>query len=168
MVTGCPEGTYGAGCSSQCPGCRNDGMCDSVTGQCKCTPGFIGDICDQSKTYSCRTAFIRPQTNKIYLLGLRKLQWITQFLSATGGPGFLLEDKEMGKNTKLENFVYISNVFICIINEYYSMYRFYIILDIFLYFIIDFMQTVLMTRTNDWVVWLTDWLIDWLISEPWF
>lgn len=24
-------------------------MCDSVTGQCKCTPGFMGDICDQSK-----------------------------------------------------------------------------------------------------------------------
>lgn len=62
----------------------------------------------------------------------------------------------MGKNTKLENFVYISNVFICIINEYYSMYRFYIILDIYLYFIIDFMQTTLMTRTNDWVVWLQD------------
>lgn len=74
MVTGCPEGTYGAGCSSQCPGCRNDGVCDSVTGQCKCTPGFIGDICDQSKTYSCCTALSRPQTNKIYLLGLRKLQ----------------------------------------------------------------------------------------------
>lgn len=72
----------------------------------------------------------------------------------------------MGKNTKLENFVYIGNVFICIINEYYSMYRFYIILDIYLYFIIDFVQTTLMTRTNDWVVWLTDWLR--LISEPWF
>lgn len=49
MVTGCPDGTYGAGCSSQCPGCRNGGVCDSVTGQCKCSPGFIGDICDQSK-----------------------------------------------------------------------------------------------------------------------
>lgn len=48
-----------------------------------------------------------------------------------GGLGFLLEDKEMGKNIKFENFVYISNVFICIINEYYSMYWFYIILDIY-------------------------------------
>lgn len=56
-----------------------------------------------------------------------------------GGLGFLLEDKEMGKNIKFENFVYFSNVFICIINEYYSMYWFYIILDIYLYFIIDFM-----------------------------
>lgn len=88
------------------------------------------------RTYSCCTAFSRPQTNKIYLLGLRKLQWITQFLSATGGLGFLLEDKEMGKNTKLENFVYISNVFICIINEYYSMYRFYIILDIYFFILL--------------------------------
>lgn len=55
-----------------------------------------------------------------------------------GGLGFLLEDREMGKDIKFENFVYISNVFICIINEYYSMYWFYIILDIYLYFIIDF------------------------------
>lgn len=63
MVTGCPEGTYGAGCSSQCPGCRNDGVCDSVTGQCKCTPGFIGDICDQSKDLYLLYS-IKSSTNK--------------------------------------------------------------------------------------------------------
>lgn len=33
-----------------------------------------------------------------------------------GGLGFLLEDKEMGKNIKFENFVFIINVFIGIIN----------------------------------------------------
>lgn len=53
-----------------------------------------------------------------------------------GGLGFLLEDKEMGKNIKFENFVYISNVFICIINEYYSMYWFYIILDIYFFILL--------------------------------
>lgn len=167
MVTGCPEGTYGAGCSSQCPGCRNDGVCDSVTGQCKCTPGFIGDICDQSKTYSCCTAFSRPQTNKIYLLGLRKLQWTTQFLSATGGLGFLLEDKEMGKNTKLENFVYISNVFICIIKrilQYVSiLHNFGYILVFYYWFYANNIND-----KDEWLGRLIDWLIDWLISEPWF
>lgn len=156
MVTGCPEGTYGAGCSSQCPGCRNDGMCDSVTGQCKCTPGFIGDICDQSKDLFLLYS-IQSSTNKQNIsFGIKEVAMNHPIFVCNRRSGFLLEDKEMGKNTKLENFVYISNVFICIINEYYSMYRFYIILDIFLYFIIDFMQTVLMTRTNDWVVWLQD------------
>lgn len=159
MVTGCPEGTYGAGCSSQCPGCRNDGVCDSVTGQCKCTPGFIGDICDQSKTYSCCTAFSRAQTNKIYLLGLRKLQWITQFLSATGGLGFLLEDKEMGKNTKLENFVYISNVFICIIKR---ILQYVSILHNFGYILV-FYYWFCANNINDKDEWLGR-LIDWLIE----
>lgn len=160
MVTGCPEGTYGAGCSSQCPGCRNDGMCDSVTGQCKCTPGFIGDICDQSKTYSCCTAFIRPQTNKIYLLGLRKLQWITQFLSATGGLGFLLEDKEMGKNTKLENFVSITNVFICIINR---ILQYVSILHNFGYILV-FYYWFYANNINDKDEWLGR-LVAWLVID---
>lgn len=114
MVTGCPEGTYGAGCSSQCPGCRNDGVCDSVTGQCKCTPGFIGDICDQSKDLFLLYG-IKSSTNKQNLsFGIKEV--------AMNHPIFVYnrrsdKDKEMGKNTKLENFVSITNVFICIINR---------------------------------------------------
>ena len=43
----CSEGTYGSDCKLKCD-CKNGGVCDHVTGQCKCLPGFHGQKCEQS------------------------------------------------------------------------------------------------------------------------
>lgn len=73
----------------------------------------------------------------------------------------------MGKNTKLENFVYISNVFICIIKrilQYVSiLHNFGYILVFYYWFYANNIND-----NDEWLGRLIDWLIDWLISEPWF
>ena len=38
----CPAGTFGIDCKDRCD-CYNGALCDHVSGQCKCLPGFQGD-----------------------------------------------------------------------------------------------------------------------------
>eukprot|EP00057_Strongylocentrotus_purpuratus_P031007 XP_783327.2 PREDICTED: receptor-type tyrosine-protein phosphatase F [Strongylocentrotus purpuratus] len=45
IVRGCPAGFWGRGCDQDCPNCLNGGICDDVTGECVCPPGFTGQLC---------------------------------------------------------------------------------------------------------------------------
>ena len=86
----CSSGTYGSACKP-CGQCKNDVVCDSVSGQCPpgCEIGWSGTRCDQgdlfiylfiylfvclySSTLSCRhtTAVYRlPIQNGVLLVGL--------------------------------------------------------------------------------------------------
>ena len=38
----CPPGTYGVDCKNRCD-CYNGALCDHVSGQCHCLPGFQGE-----------------------------------------------------------------------------------------------------------------------------
>ena len=38
----CPQGTYGVDCKNRCD-CYNGALCDHVSGQCHCLPGFQGE-----------------------------------------------------------------------------------------------------------------------------
>lgn len=42
------SGKWGAGCERVCD-CEQEASCHSITGQCQCPPGFIGDRCQFSK-----------------------------------------------------------------------------------------------------------------------
>ena len=43
----CPPGTFGVDCKNRCD-CYNGALCDHVSGQCHCLPGFQGE-----KVYIC-------------------------------------------------------------------------------------------------------------------
>ena len=36
-------------CADDCPVCYNGGVCDDVSGQCICAPGFSGTVCEKGK-----------------------------------------------------------------------------------------------------------------------
>ena len=38
----CPPGTFGVDCKNRCD-CYNGALCDHVSGQCHCLPGFQGE-----------------------------------------------------------------------------------------------------------------------------
>ena len=38
----CPPGTFGLSCKDRCD-CYNGALCDHVSGECRCLPGFQGD-----------------------------------------------------------------------------------------------------------------------------
>lgn len=40
----CDDGFYGESCAQSCK-CKNDGICNAVTGACTCIPGWTGDFC---------------------------------------------------------------------------------------------------------------------------
>jgi len=44
----CPSDRYGTQCLQQCQ-CENGGTCNPQTGECSCTPGWIGRLCEQRK-----------------------------------------------------------------------------------------------------------------------
>lgn len=44
----CPQGFYGLDCQQKCV-CMNGGLCDHVSGECACRPGWIGQRCNQSE-----------------------------------------------------------------------------------------------------------------------
>uniref|UniRef100_A0A672RKR7 receptor protein-tyrosine kinase n=1 Tax=Sinocyclocheilus grahami TaxID=75366 RepID=A0A672RKR7_SINGR len=43
---GCKAGLWGADCMKSCLSCANGGVCDDVTGECICPPGFKGHTCE--------------------------------------------------------------------------------------------------------------------------
>jgi len=45
LLVVCKKGRYGPSCSSYCE-CDNGATCDSVTGKCVCTDGYIGERCN--------------------------------------------------------------------------------------------------------------------------
>ncbi|KAK2910774.1 hypothetical protein Q8A67_002907 [Cirrhinus molitorella] len=45
IVRSCKAGFWGAGCTKSCLSCVNGGVCDDVTGECICPPGFQGPTC---------------------------------------------------------------------------------------------------------------------------
>lgn len=44
---GCPSGGWGSGCSEVCS-CQHGAWCHPVTGDCGCSPGYHGDLCQFS------------------------------------------------------------------------------------------------------------------------
>lgn len=44
----CPEGWFGRNCSLSCK-CKNGGVCDLVTGSCRCPPGVSGEQCQDGQ-----------------------------------------------------------------------------------------------------------------------
>lgn len=44
----CSEGLYGENCSFNCS-CSTYSVCDSVSGNCSCRPGFTGETCSKSE-----------------------------------------------------------------------------------------------------------------------
>lgn len=42
----CFRGFYGINCLYYCF-CRNDVLCNSITGECNCISGFIGIVCEK-------------------------------------------------------------------------------------------------------------------------
>ena len=44
--TECSEGYYGSNCQLPCQ-CQNDADCNQTTGECYCTPGWMGVLCDE-------------------------------------------------------------------------------------------------------------------------
>lgn len=51
--TGCPRGSYGAGCKYRCGRCRDGVGCHHVTGYCVsgCEPGYTGQACNNGKMF---------------------------------------------------------------------------------------------------------------------
>ena len=50
LIKECTAGWYGLDCKQQCSGhCRDDDVCDHVTGQCDggCAAGWRGALCDK-------------------------------------------------------------------------------------------------------------------------
>ncbi|CAH1240098.1 NOTCH2 [Branchiostoma lanceolatum] len=45
IVRACPEGQWGEECDLPCPVCLNGGQCQVETGECVCSPGFMGPTC---------------------------------------------------------------------------------------------------------------------------
>lgn len=51
LTTGCVNGMFGKGCSSQCSeNCLDNGPCNSTTGHCDdgCDPGYVKPFCNKS------------------------------------------------------------------------------------------------------------------------
>ena len=46
VVPECAQGFYGLGCQYRCS-CANNAPCDSVSGTCKCGPGWRGTACNE-------------------------------------------------------------------------------------------------------------------------
>ncbi|XP_073706858.1 angiopoietin-1 receptor-like [Garra rufa] len=46
IIRSCKAGFWGAGCTNPCLSCANGGVCDDVTGECICPPGFKGLTCE--------------------------------------------------------------------------------------------------------------------------
>uniref|UniRef100_A0A671QW12 receptor protein-tyrosine kinase n=1 Tax=Sinocyclocheilus anshuiensis TaxID=1608454 RepID=A0A671QW12_9TELE len=46
IVRSCKAGLWGADCMKSCLSCANGGLCDDVTGECICPPGFKGPTCE--------------------------------------------------------------------------------------------------------------------------
>lgn len=44
----CFDGLYGESCAFNCS-CSTSSVCDSISGNCSCNPGFIGEKCTESK-----------------------------------------------------------------------------------------------------------------------
>lgn len=54
VCVACPQGFYGLDCQQRCV-CMNGGLCDHVSGECACQPGWIGPHCNQSElVIKCR------------------------------------------------------------------------------------------------------------------
>ncbi|XP_071485064.1 receptor-type tyrosine-protein phosphatase delta-like [Diadema antillarum] len=48
IVRACPAGFWGEACDRDCLNCFNGGICDDVTGECACLPGFMGRHCENA------------------------------------------------------------------------------------------------------------------------
>uniref|UniRef100_A0A672RK19 receptor protein-tyrosine kinase n=1 Tax=Sinocyclocheilus grahami TaxID=75366 RepID=A0A672RK19_SINGR len=46
IIRSCKAGLWGADCMKSCLSCANGGVCDDVTGECICPPGFKGHTCE--------------------------------------------------------------------------------------------------------------------------
>lgn len=48
-IPGCPAGFFGKLCAQSCD-CKHGHLCDPVTGQCVCPPGYLGEHCEKRKS----------------------------------------------------------------------------------------------------------------------
>ena len=48
LVSECPEGRYGPGCTFNCD-CANGATCDPKSGACNCIDQWIGSTCEQGE-----------------------------------------------------------------------------------------------------------------------
>ena len=55
LHTVCPNGHWGKDCLKNCQ-CQNNGLCNSINGECDCPPGWIGDYCDIGENYTQEVA----------------------------------------------------------------------------------------------------------------
>lgn len=46
VLQGCPSGFYGKDCA-KLSSCSDGGQCNPVTGRCNCSPGRMGQYCQQ-------------------------------------------------------------------------------------------------------------------------
>ncbi|CAC5396935.1 MEGF10_11 [Mytilus coruscus] len=49
----CPSGRYGVNCSEECF-CEHEAKCNTVTGDCLCSAGWLGDHCTSDKNFDLR------------------------------------------------------------------------------------------------------------------